>query len=260
MIGPMRADTMAYYRLGGETTRLAGGNGRLEYIRTRDVLQRTLPPAPARVVDVGGATGVYAGPLAAAGYDVTLVDPVPEHVAASDALDGVTAVIGDARALDLPDGTADATLLLGPLYHLLDRADRIRAWREAARVTRPGGVVVAATISRFASILDGFRSAFFAEPDYAPIVTETLASGVQIVPGGSRWQFTGAYFHRPEEIPAEVVDAGLAVERIVAVEGPPWLTDWAAASEETTLEWLRRVEEEPSMLGASSHLLTIVRS
>jgi hypothetical protein len=65
MIGGMRADTMAYYRLGGERTRLAAGKGRLEFIRTWDVLERTLPPAPACVLDVGGATGAYAGPLAA---------------------------------------------------------------------------------------------------------------------------------------------------------------------------------------------------
>jgi hypothetical protein len=32
-----------------------------------------------------------------------------------------------ARALPEPDGTYDATLLLGPLYHLLDRDDRVRA-------------------------------------------------------------------------------------------------------------------------------------
>jgi SAM-dependent methyltransferase len=109
MIGGMRADTMAYSQLGGETTRLMGGNGRLEFIRTRDVLQRTLPPAPARVLDVGGATGVYAGPLAAAGYDVTVIDPVPEHVRAAGALDGVTAVVGDARSLEVPTHTGRAS-------------------------------------------------------------------------------------------------------------------------------------------------------
>src|SRR5439155_2231303 len=110
---------------------------------------RALPPAPARILDVGGATGVYAGPLAEAGYAVHVVDPVPEHVARSAALPGVSAAEGDARALDKPDASHDAVLLLGPLYHLLDRADRVRAWREAGRVVRPGGVVVGATISRF---------------------------------------------------------------------------------------------------------------
>ena len=132
---------MAYYERLGETTRLDdGANGRLEFLRTWDILTRALPSPPGRIVDVGGATGVYAGPLARAGYDVTVVDPVPAHVAASQALPGVSAVLGDARSLSI-SGEADAVLMLGPLYHLTERADRLAAWREAARVLRPGGVV-----------------------------------------------------------------------------------------------------------------------
>jgi 2-polyprenyl-3-methyl-5-hydroxy-6-metoxy-1,4-benzoquinol methylase len=62
-----------------ERYRLDSGQGRLEYLRTWDVLIRVLPAAPATVLDVGGATGAYAGPLAASGYAVRVVDPVPEH-------------------------------------------------------------------------------------------------------------------------------------------------------------------------------------
>ena|SRR5258708_35166385 len=61
---------------------------------------------------------------------------------------GIRAVIGDARELDLPDASADAVLLLGPLYHLAKRTERTAAIREAARVLRPGGPLYAAAISR----------------------------------------------------------------------------------------------------------------
>ncbi|MFD0786413.1 class I SAM-dependent methyltransferase, partial [Micromonospora azadirachtae] len=57
-------EIMDYYRQGGERDRLAAGAGRLEFLRTWDVLTRVLPDPPAVVLDVGGATGVYAGPLA----------------------------------------------------------------------------------------------------------------------------------------------------------------------------------------------------
>jgi hypothetical protein len=63
----MRPEILEYYRRGGERDRLSAGTGRLEFLRTRDVLRRTLPDPPARIADVGGATGVYAGPLAADG-------------------------------------------------------------------------------------------------------------------------------------------------------------------------------------------------
>jgi SAM-dependent methyltransferase len=258
-------EILDFYRRGLEADRLSAGTGRLEFLRTWDILTRVLPPAPARIVDVGGATGVYAGPLAAAGYDVTVVDPVPEHVAAAGALPGVTAVQGDARALPLPDSGADGVLMMGPLYHLTGRDDRLRAWREAVRVARPGGVVAGAVISRFASLCDGFAKGFFAEPGFAGIVAGALADGVHRNPDAHPRWFTSAYFHHPAEPAAEAAEAGLTGVRTLAVEGPAWMTshlpDFVADPEltELTLTMLRRVEEEPSLAGASSHLLTVGR-
>jgi SAM-dependent methyltransferase len=261
----LSGEISAYYRRGGEHDRLSGGNGRLEFLRTWDILTRALPPAPATILDVGGATGVYAGPLARAGYAVTVVDPLPEHVAAAAALPGVTAVQGDARALPVPDGRADAVLLLGPLYHLIDRGDRVTAWREAARAVRPGGLVAGAVISRFASLLDGFAKGFFAEPEFVSVVEGALAGGVHRNPDGRPAWFTSAYFHHPAEPAGEAAEAGLTAIRTVFVEGPPWMTPRVAeflADERLTavlLDMLRRVEEEPSLVGASSHLLTLAR-
>jgi SAM-dependent methyltransferase len=260
------SEIMDYYQRGGERDRLADGQGRLEYLRTWDVLTRVLPAAPAVVLDVGGATGVYAGPLAAAGYRVHLVDPVPEHVAQAAARPGVTAAVGDARALSAADGSVDAVLLLGPLYHLLERAQRVAAWREAARVVRPGGVVVSAMISRFASLFDGFVRGYFDEPRFRPLVERALVDGVHRNVDAVKTFFTSAYFHHPGEIVAEVTESGLAVERVVAVESPLWqagprLDEILADPDRTALllDLLRRIEDEPSLLGASSHLLAVAR-
>ncbi|MEV4627259.1 class I SAM-dependent methyltransferase [Micromonospora sp. NPDC049523] len=262
----LRSEVMDYYRRGGERDRLADGQGPLEYLRTWDVLTRVLPSAPAEVLDVGGATGVYAGPLAAAGYRVHVVDPVPEHVAEAASRPGVTAEVGDARELPAPDRSADAVMLLGPLYHLLDRAQRVSAWREAGRVVRPGGVVVAAMISRWASMFDGFVHAYYDDPTFQGLVEGVLVGGVHDNVDPEKSFFTSAYFHHPEEVAGEVSDAGLVVERVVAVEGPLWqagprLAEILADPERTELmlDMLRRVEEEPSLLGASSHFLAVAR-
>src|SRR2546425_749697 len=67
----------------------------------------------------------------------------------------IPAEVGDARVLRAGDGSVDAVLLLGPLYHLTDRAERLQALDEARRVVRQGGPVFVAAISRFASLLDG---------------------------------------------------------------------------------------------------------
>jgi SAM-dependent methyltransferase len=260
MLAPEIAE---YYRSGGERTRLEAGLGRLEFLRTRDVLDRTLPPAPATVLDVGGATGVYAGPLAAGGYRVHVVDPLPEHAAAAAELPGVTAAIGDARELPVADASADAVLLLGPLYHLLTREDRVAAWREAARAARPGGVVLAAVINRFASLFGGFVEELFADPLFRPLMERALDTGVHRNVTG-RPYFTSAYFHRPDEIVAEAARAGLVDIRLVAVETPLWIMGdsvLALLDDPQThglvMDMARRIEREPSMLGAGSHILAI---
>jgi SAM-dependent methyltransferase len=261
----LRPEILDYYQRGGERDRLSAGVGRLEFLRTWDILTRTLPAPPARIVDVGGATGVYAGPLAEAGYQVTVVDPVPGHVEASGRLPGVTAVLGDARALPQDDASADAVLLMGPLYHLTDRGDRLRAWREAARVARPAGLVAGAVISRFASLCDGFARGFFAEPGFVPVVEGALTDGVHRNEGDHNRWFTSAYFHRPEEPAAEATGAGLTGVRTVAIEGPAWMSarlpDFLAEPGLTAImmDMLRRIEDQPSVFGTSSHLLTVGR-
>jgi ubiquinone/menaquinone biosynthesis C-methylase UbiE len=117
---------------------LHGGAGRLEYLRTRELLARYLPPAPATVLDVGGGAGVYALPLAREGYSVHLIDAVPLHVEQAREASALqqdsplaSAQVGDARRLVWDDNSVDAVLLLGPLYHLTSRDDRLRALKEA---------------------------------------------------------------------------------------------------------------------------------
>src|SRR5262249_32260274 len=148
----------AHYELDVERPRLAR-DSKLEWVRTQELLARYLPAPPATILDVGGGPGVYAGWLADRGYAVRLVDPVARHVAEPEDLSRsqprrpFAAALGDARRLDEPDAAYDAVLLMGPLYHLVERPERLLAAREARRVVRPGGVVVAVGISRFASLL-----------------------------------------------------------------------------------------------------------
>jgi SAM-dependent methyltransferase len=225
------------------------------------------------VLDVGGAAGVHAYPLAAAGYRVHLLDPEPLHVEqarAAGRAPGVaplaSAEVGDARRLPQPAGSADAVLLLGPLYHLTERADRRQALGEARRVLRPGGLVVAAAISRYASLLDGLRQRYLDDPAFERIVAQDLRDGQHRNPTGRPAYFTTAFFHHPEELRAEVAAAGLVVEDLVAVEGPAWLVAdvdawWDdPARRERLLQAVRAVEREPTLLGMSAHLLALGRA
>jgi len=234
--------------------------GRLEHLRTLELVRGVLPAAPARVLDVGGGPGAYARPLMADGHRVRLVDLVPAHVDQARAGDPpIDAVLGDARSLPEADDSADATLLLGPLYHLHRRDDRVRALREAIRVTRPGGPVVAAAISRFAGPIDFAATARFDERTLAE--AERLRStGVNDPSIG----FTQAYFHRVAELADECREAGLANLTIHGVEGPAWAAAEAAiggpsegAVFDAALRLARVYSSEADLVAASCHLLAV---
>src|SRR5262252_6539341 len=109
---------VSYYDQGREASRLEGGSGPLEFVRTQEILRRHLPRPPGFVLDVGGASGVHAAWLARDGYSVHVVDPIELHVeqaraaAAAQPSARFTAALGDARALDQQQASADAVLLL----------------------------------------------------------------------------------------------------------------------------------------------------
>lgn len=253
----MDRDVLRYYERGEEDRRLREGDGRLELWRTQDVLRRVLPAPPARVVDVGGGSGVHAEWLAADGHAVELVDPVPLHVEQASRIPGVTARPGDARDLPEPDASADAVLLLGPLYHLVERADRVRALREAARVVRPGGVVAAATIGRHAALHDMLRKRRYRGE--RAVVDASVATGV--LRATPEMGFTTAYLHEAGEPPREFADAGLPGARSYGLEGAVWLfgglEELLEEDRATVLEALRAVESVPSLLGVSGHVITV---
>jgi ubiquinone/menaquinone biosynthesis C-methylase UbiE len=275
---PFDPDIESYYAQGGEQARLDQGYFPLERARTQEIVLRHLPPPPAVVLDVGGAAGVYALWLAARGYEVHLVDPVPLHVEQAARASGesdhplASSSVGDARALARGDAGADAVLLLGPLYHLIEREDRLRALREVQRVLRPGGLVFAAAISRFASLVDNLANVtgaglphVLASPAVLDMVRQDLAGGPHRNPTDQAQYFTTAFFHHPDELAAEVREAGLELVDLLPLEGLGAFTGafervWAdEGRREALLGLIRMVEREPTLIGVSPHLLAVAR-
>ncbi|MGW5821190.1 class I SAM-dependent methyltransferase [Streptomyces noursei] len=243
-------------------------DGRLEMLRTQELLRRHLPRGGRSILDVGGGPGAHARWLLEDGHTVHLIDPVPRHVAAALEV-GCSAELGDARALSAADNSYDVVLLMGPLYHLLEEKERLQALAEARRVVRPGGVVAAAAIGRYSSLVEQAVTGLLGvKESVREAVADILRTGVH-EPG--RKGFTAAYFHTPEGLEAEMAAAGIDA-CVYGVEGPTWGA--LKAAELAALEPLeedaplfvsalaaaRLADPYRQLLAASSHLLAIGRA
>lgn len=253
-------------RFYGETVNEDGrlrrsADGRMELARTQELLRRFLPPAAGPRARRGRGTGIHAEWLVKDGYEVTLVDPVPRHVEHASTV--CSAIVGDARDLREPDDSFDVVQLLGPLYHLPDPDDRRRALAEAHRVVKPGGLVAAAAINRYASL--------FEHVTYAHLHTERIHDSVSkiletAVYDGARG-FALSYFHRAEELVAELTASGLTDVQVFGIEGPAWSLVKAAEQQPgdgptdeliaSAMAAARMAEPYPELLAASSHLLAV---
>lgn len=252
----------AYYEQGKERERLVGPKGALESERTKEILLRRMPPAPAVVADIGGGPGHYALWLAALGYTVVHRDLMGLHVDQLMAFGhpAIRSAVGDARNLDLPDSSVDAVLLLGPLYHLPDREDRLQTLKEARRIVRAGGPVFIAVISRWAPRLDGVLQERLYEDnrDFLSLLPEVERTGKlpPVVANG----FVG-YTHRPSEVAQEVTEAGLRLDDLVGVEGLPLAGADMESRAGDPIAWdvvldaARATERVPELLGLSPHLI-----
>lgn len=249
-----------------ESSRLTStADGTLELVRTQELLRRHLPPAPASIIDIGGGPGIHARWLTEDGYRVHVVDPVPRHVERA-AQTGATAELGDARSLDAPTGSYDIALVLGPLYHLVDGADRLQALTEARRVVKRGGLVAVAAINRYASVFEQTATTLLERERMSQSVADILRTGRLEATG--RAVFTTSYFHTAAEFEDELRAAGFSDVRLYGVEGPAW--SMLKATEQHTGESLihtplfraaltaaRIAEDHPELMAAGSHFLAV---
>lgn len=257
-----------FYENGGEESRLERGLGVVEGCRTKELLSRFLRPGM-DICDIGGGVGYYADWLAAQGHRVTMVELAPKAVELAKARQTAPykALEGDARCLPIPDASMDAVLLMGPLYHLREKRDRLQALSEARRVLRPGGLLFAAGISKFSSAtwalsVYGTGKDFIDDPAYMEMLRTELTTGNHNKPETYN-VLCDAYFHTPEGFRGELAEAGFTVDSLYAVEGCAWLTPalgekWQQEScRENLLALVRLTEEEPSLLGLSPHFLAV---
>lgn len=257
--------SIEFYAKGAEKDRLSGHH-LLEKDRTLRMLKKFLPPVPAIILDVGGAAGVYTFPLTEMGYEVHLIDPIPLHVkqaqeyAINCGRQLASYSVGDARKIEYNDHYADVVLFFGPLYHLTDPNDRLQALHEAYRVLKPGGLLLAAGISRFAYFMDGvFKATLYSKFEG---IEQSLSTGILLPSSDDK--FSG-FLHHPDELREEVQKAGFENVSLRAIEGPVWgkqeieILQQDPKSWDKLIELLETIETDETIIGASAHIMAVAK-
>ena len=258
----MDTDLKQFYENYDEDTRLLTRAGNVEFTTTMHFIGKYLKPGM-RILEVGAATGRYSHTLARMGYRVDAVELVEHNIDIFCSLTqpGEDATIrqGDARDLSaFDDDTFDLTLVLGPMYHLFEEADRRQALREAVRVTKKGGVIFAAYCMQDAAVLCyGFARNQLNERIREKRIDLTDFSQIH-----SRLDYF--CLDRKESIDALREDLGVTQLHFAAAEGYAKHMESALAEmdEETYALFLRyhlATCERPDMVGISHHTIDIFR-
>jgi ubiquinone/menaquinone biosynthesis C-methylase UbiE len=244
---------------------------KLEGIRTKEIIERYIPKDNLEILDIGGGSGFYSFWLQEKGHHVTLVDLSPENIELvrkhAEATGRVLKkfMTGDAVNLNFPDAAFDIVLLMGPLYHLTDRTERTRALAEAMRVLKPGGILLAAIISRYASLIDGFQRDLVNDDRFFNLMLQDLKTGVHVNETDNLEYFTTAYFHTLKEIKSEIAETGLKFEKLIPVESFGWMVNNFSEKEkdqeyiEKLLGTIRMIETNEDLLPISPHIIAVAR-
>ena len=247
-----------HYNKHPEDLRLLRRHGRVEFETTLYHLRRFLKPGH-MVLDIGAGTGRYTSALMAEGYRVKAVELVRRNIEVFLQREPTADVVqGDARDMAfLPDGLADVTLLLGPLYHLIRDSEKLKALREARRVTKPGGLIFVAYLMNEYSIL----SYCFDEERIGDFLRRGVVDGNFHI----RTQEGELYdYVRLEDIDRLNREAGLQRVTIFSPDGAAdyMRTRLNRMSEETFAHFIayqQCVSERPDLIGAGSHVVDVVR-
>lgn len=273
---------LAGYNAGIERNRLRTGIGLIEFERTKEILLEKLPKPPAVICDIGGAYGEYSWWLSSLGYEVHLFDLSETNIKISEELaseyPGVTlksAMICDARSIPRPDKSADAILLMGPLYSITEYEERILAIKESRRLLKDDGILFSAALTPYSVLVsrlavyhedDTKKRKELDDPAVMSIIERALADGCYINPERKIANGLGSsHLHTAKALREELACGGFDTRSVHGVMGGAWPApnlNELLESEETRkvlMKTVRMLDTHEEIIGLSGHLLAVSR-
>ena len=252
-----------FYNNYDEEGRLLSRHGQVEYLTTMRYIKECLKGiSDPSILEVGAGTGRYSVTLAKNGFQVTAVELIGHNMeilrSKLDGTEPITTIQGNALDLSLfPDNSFNLTMVLGPMYHLYTKEEKLRALSEAVRVTKSGGYILVAYCMNEPTVI---QYVFGLNHLHEVMDFNMLTSDWHCI-SEPKDLFE---LVRTEEI-AEL-DAAVPVKRIklVATDGATnYMREYIdAMDDETFSKWMDyhfTICERQDLIGASHHTLDILR-
>lgn len=273
---------LARYNAGIEINRLRTGIGLIEFERTKEILLEKLPTPPAVIYDIGGAYGEYSWWLASLGYEVHLFDLSETNIKISKELaaeyPGVvlkSALVCDARSVPRPDKSADAILLMGPLYSITEYDERLLAIKESCRLLKDNGILFSAALTPYSVLLsrlnvyhesDSIKHYELDNPDVISIIERALVDGCYMNTDCKIANGLGSsHLHTAKELRKELSLGGFDTASVHGVMGGAWLAPNLdkllenEATKKVLMKTVRMLDTHEEIIGLSGHLLAVSR-
>lgn len=250
-----------HYQQHKEDHRLETRHGQVEFAVSMKFIHDYLPQdrKNCKILDVGAGTGRYSLALCDEGFDVTAIELVKSNL---DVLRSKHSPVKtwQGNAVDLhflEDDTFDMTLLFGPLYHLHEKSEKLKALSEAKRVTKSGGAILVAYLMNEYSLF----SYCFKENRIAALMKDGAVSADFKVCAKNDELYD---YMRLEDIDSLNREAGL--ERLT-IFSPDGMADYMrkelnAMSEESFklfIDYQMQAAVRKDLIGAGSHTVDVLK-
>lgn len=259
-----------YYNKFNEEKRLDSRHGQVEFRVTMKYIHEALENlkrelgtdsnADLHILDVGAGTGRYSVPLSEEGFDVTAVELVKYNLGIlKQKKSSVKALQGNALNIHKKflENTFDLTLVFGPMYHLLNKEDKIKALLNAKRVTKPNGyILVAYTMNEYSFVVHAIQENKMAECFNEGLIDENFHT---LTNEESLYDYV-----RIEDIDSYNEAASLQREKIISPDGPvnyirPFVNKLSEEDFERVVAYQMATAERMDLIGAGAHTVDILR-
>ena len=251
-----------------ENDRLSNHYSLIEFERSKEIISRYIKndEPQLNILDLGAASGKYSFWLSSLGHKVTMVEPVKKHIEIAKTINSrldkrITIIQDNALNIKFTKNSFDIVLNFGPIYHLTAKKNRIKLHKKVKNILKPNGIYLTSFISRFATLIDGYRKDIMSDEEYVNIVKQDIQHGQHRGSKDKKKYFTDSYLYLPEEMSVELNNLDFINIELFSLESFSWILSSLNKiledknQKQLLYDMIKSVEMEKSLLGISPHIL-----